>query len=196
MPAKKEILLATHNKGKLEEYRYILSPMGYLVYSASDLNIDDEPEENGSTYQENSYIKAQYLAEKIHMPVISDDSGLEILSLNREPGVYSARYAERCGGYQKAFREINARLTGLDRKAEFHCCICYLSTPEAKPLYFEGTCPGRILERPHGENGFGYDPIFHADEPDIDFGVATKAIKNKYSHRAKALRKLAFFLVI
>lgn len=192
----KQICLATNNKGKLREYREMLAPMGFVIYSPSDLNINLDVDETGCDYRENSYLKAKAFRELVPFPVIADDSGLEVLSLDEFPGLRSARFALECGGYPQAYEELFRRLEGKDRAARFRCCICYLSEPDAKPLYFEGFCPGYILEAPHGQNGFGYDPIFHCDEADIDFGVADEETKNKFSHRAKAIAKLRVFLAI
>lgn len=192
----KEICLATNNKGKLAEYRKILAPMGFLIYSPADLNLDLDVEETGSTYRENSFLKAKAFAEIVPFPVISDDSGLEVEALNGFPGLYSARFASECGGYPNAYEELSRRLGGKPRNAHFHCCICYLANSTAKPLYFEGDCPGYLLQKPHGDHGFGYDPIFHCNEANIDFGVADEQTKNAYSHRAKALQKLKMFFAI
>ena len=192
-----EICLATNNKGKLREYREILAPMGFLIYCPSDLGITSDPEETAETYRENAYIKALALAKKVPFPVIADDSGLEIAALGNFPGLHSSRFAESCGGYREAYKEINRRLEGKDdRSAAFRCCICYLENPSAKPLYFEGICPGYILPAPRGDHGFGYDPIFHCEEGDIDFGIADEETKNAYSHRNKAIAKLKIFLAI
>lgn len=193
----KEICLATSNAGKLLEFREILAPMGFIIYSPKDLNIISEPLENGSNYRENAYIKALDLAKKVPFPVIADDSGLEIEALGNEPGLHTARYAKENGGFPSVFDVVLKRLEGqTNRKAAFHCSICYLASPTSQPLYFDGVCPGYILHAPHGENGFGYDPIFHSEEADIDFGVAEEEIKNAYSHRGKAIAKLKVFLLL
>ena len=192
----KQIFLATNNKGKLAEYREILAPMGFVIYSPKDLNIDLDVEETGTTYRENSFLKANAFRKIVPFPVLSDDSGLEINALNNFPGLFSSRFAESCGGYPQAYEELFRRLQGKDRSAHFRCCICYVESPDAKPLYFEGICPGRILNAPSGDHGFGYDPIFHCDEIDQDFGLVDEATKNKYSHRAKALQKLKLFFAI
>ena len=193
----KEICVATNNKGKLQEYRELLAPMGYVIYSPKDLNIDCDPTEDGDSYRENAYIKAKAFAEKVPFPVLADDSGLEIHALGAFPGIFSSRFADDCGGYPQAYKEIFNRLEGQeDRTAHFNCTICYLENISAKPLYFEGKCPGRILNEPHGDHGFGYDPIFHCDEADLDFGIASEKEKNRFSHRAKAIAKLKMFLAI
>lgn len=191
-----QICLATNNKGKLKEYREMLAPMGFTIYSPVDLNIDFDVEETGKDYRENSLLKARALRKLVPFPVIADDSGLEILALDCFPGLHSARFAESLGGYPAAYEEIFRRLEGKRREARFRCCICYLEEEGAKPMYFEGFCPGYILPAPHGNNGFGYDPIFHSEEADIDFGVASEETKNAVSHRAKALTKLKVFFAI
>ena len=192
----KQICLATNNKHKLKEYREILAPMGYVIYSPADLNIDLDVEENGTTYRENSFLKAEAFRKVVPFPVIADDSGLEVEALDGFPGLHSARYASSCGGYPNAYADLNSKLEGKPRNAHFHCCICYLDHIGAKPLYFEGDCPGYILEKPHGENGFGYDPLFHSVEADMDLGIASEEIKNAVSHRAKAIAKLKIYLAI
>ena len=192
----KQICLATNNKGKLKEYREILAPMGFVIYSPADLNLDIDVDETGEDYRSNAYLKAKAFAEVVPFPVISDDSGIEIRAMGDKPGLFSARYAQECGSYPKAFEKIFSEIEGKDRYAQFRCCICYLESKDAKPLYFEGICPGHILNAPAGDHGFGYDPIFHCEEGDVDFGTADEKTKNLYSHRAKAIQKLKVFLAI
>ena len=194
----KQICLATNNKGKLAEYRKILAPMGFVIYSPADLNVDLDVEETGTTYRENSYIKAKAVRDLVKWPVIADDSGLEIEALDGFPGIHSARYAESFGmDYKKTAESVLTKLKGkTNRKAAFHCCICLLMEPDSKPLYFEGECKGHILEEIRGQGGFGYDPIFHSDELDLDLGLCSEEEKNRVSHRHYALQKLVTFLKI
>ncbi len=192
----KEICLSTNNKNKLKEYRELLSPLGYVIYCPNDLNIDLQVNENGKTYRENSYLKALALSKLVSFPVIADDSGLEIKSLDNFPGLYSARFELECGSYQKAYQEIFSRLEGKNREARFVCCICYLESSTSKPLYFEGEVKGEITKQAHGTNGFGYDPIFFCKENNKYFGLISEEEKNKISHRYKASKKLALFLAI
>lgn len=175
----------------------MLAPMGYVIYSPMDLNIELDPTEDGASYRENALIKAKAFAKLVKFPVLADDSGLEIHALGNFPGIYSSRFAEECGGYIEAYQEIQKRLEGKeDRSAHFHCSICYLSNIAAKPLYFEGDCPGIILPKPAGDHGFGYDPLFHCDEGDFDFGTASEEEKNRVSHRFHAIQRLRLFLAI
>lgn len=189
-----EIVLATNNKHKLQEVREILSPHGIIVYSPNDLNLKiDDVEETGTTYYENALIKANNVAKATSFPVIADDSGLEIEGMNNEPGIYSARYAEKCGGHQEAFKIIFENIKDKTRNAKFICDIVLVNT-EDKPLLFEGVVNGHIAKTPEGDNGFGYDPIFIADEYNKCYALMSKEEKNKGSHRAKALIKLLTYL--
>lgn len=194
----KEIVLATGNKHKVEEYRKMLAPLGYVIYSTKDLNIDVDPEETGNTYKENAYIKAKSLRKLVKWPVIADDSGIEIEALDNFPGIHSSRFAESFGNdYKKTAEAVLEKLKDkTNRKASFHCCICLLEEENSKPLYFEGICPGEILEEIKGTNGFGYDPIFHSYENNLDFGTCSSEEKNEVSHRKKAIVKLATYLSI
>ena len=191
-----EIILATNNKHKLKEVREILSPHKIVVYGLSDLNIKlPEIEENGNTYAENALIKAKAVQAFTTMPIIADDSGLEITALNNEPGLHSARYAESLGGHDNAIKEVLKRLEDKeDRSARFVCDIILLNV-EKEPRLFEGVAKGKIAQEKMGEGGFGYDPIFISDETGECFALM-KENKNTVSHRAKALKKLLTYLKI
>lgn len=191
-----EMIFATNNKHKLQEVREILSPKGIVVYGLSDLLLKpEEVEENGNNYAENALIKAKAVQKLTIMPVIADDSGLEILSMDNKPGLHTARFAEDCGGYENAFKEILKNIDGKDRSATFKCTIVLLNVDE-QPRIFEGIVPGHIAEKPYGEGGFGYDPIFVCDEADKTYAEIDKEMKNKVSHRAKALLKMVTYLRI
>ena len=192
-----EIILATNNKHKLKEVREILSPHNIIVYGLSDLNIKlPEVEENGKTYAENALIKAKAVQAFTTMPVISDDSGLEIEAMNNQPGLHSARFAEEKGGHDKAIQYILDYLKDKgNRKAKFYCDIV-LVNEEEKPLLFEGIVDGEISKEPKGESGFGYDPIFFCKETGKTYAEMSEEEKNKASHRGKALKKLLTYLKI
>jgi XTP/dITP diphosphohydrolase len=139
------------------------------------------------------------MAELVDWPVIADDSGIEIEALGEHfPGVHTARFAKSLSeDYSIVLMKILAMMKGVsNRKASYHCCICYYDKKVGKPLFFEGVCEGSILEEVKGNNGFGYDPIFHYDKGNLDFGLASEEEKNKVSHRAMALKKLAVYLSI
>jgi XTP/dITP diphosphohydrolase len=190
----KKIIIATHNRDKLREYEELLKPLGYSPEGPS--KGWPEPEENGSSYAENAFIKARSLSLFMHSPVIADDSGLEIRALGNEPGLHSARYAQSLGGdYRTVNAEILRRMENQkDRYAAYRCAICYLKGPNAEPHIFGGICEGSILFEAKGHGGFGYDPIFHYDAGHLDFGLCAEEEKNAVSHRAAALRKLLAYL--
>lgn len=192
-----EIVLATTNKHKLQEVRQILSPHKIVVYGLNDLGLKvEDVEENGKTYAENALIKAKAVQKVTSFPIIADDSGLEIISLDNRPGMFSARYASEMGGHDKAIAQILEDLKDKDdRSAQFVCDIVLLNV-EDKPLIFEGIAKGSIATEKMGEGGFGYDPIFISDETKECFGTMSQAQKNTVSHRAKALKKLLTYLRI
>lgn len=192
-----EIILATNNKHKLKEVREILAPHGMTIYGLNDLNLrPEEVEENAPDYFGNALIKAEAVAKLTTMPIIADDSGLEIEAMDNKPGIHSARYASECGGHEKAISTILQFLKDKDnRKARFVCNIVLLNMSD-KPLRFEGIATGHIAEEPYGEGGFGYDPIFVSDELKKTFAEAGQEEKNKASHRGKALTKLLTYLKI
>lgn len=191
-----EIVLATNNSHKLEEVRQILAPHGIIVYGLSDLNFHpEEVDENGQTYFENALIKARAVQKLTKLPIISDDSGLEIEALNNEPGLHSARFAQSHNGHKNAIIDILKRLQNKDRSAAFVCSIVLLNL-EDKPLRFEARIPGSIALEPHGEVGFGYDPIFIENTTQMTYAEMSQEVKNKLSHRGKALNKLLTYLKI
>lgn len=194
----KEIVLATNNPNKTKEYREMLAPLGYVIYSLSDLNLDSDPIETGKDYRENSLLKAQSVISKVHWPVIADDSGIEIAAFNDFPGLYSARFAKAISDdYEIVDSHVLKMMEGVkNRKARYRCVITLLENSTAKPLYFEGICEGEILLEKKGHHGFGYDPIFHCRENNLDFGTASDDEKNAVSHRYKALQKLVVYLSI
>ena len=191
-----ELLVATNNSHKLQEIRQILSPHHITVYGMKDLNIDvGDIVEDGKDYYENALIKAKALQAVTKMPIIADDSGLEILALNKMPGLHSARFAEECGGHAQAINKILNDIKGKDRSARFICDIVLVNV-ENKPLLFEGIVPGRIAEKASGEGGFGYDPVFICDELNKSYALLSQEEKNRVSHRGKALNKLLTYLKI
>jgi non-canonical purine NTP pyrophosphatase (RdgB/HAM1 family) len=190
----KEIIVATSNPHKMDEYTLMLEPLGYRVYSLRDLNIELDVEETGSTFEENSLIKARYIANLLpDKIVISDDSGLEIKALNGFPGIYSARFMEG-SSYSDKCKEIIKRLKNYDDKTANFTTVISLVNYSEKEYTFEGKVFGRIVETSHGTNGFGYDPIFYSDELKKTFGESTSKEKSSVSHRGRALRKLIDFL--
>ena len=187
-----DILIATHNPHKLKEFQLLLEPLGYHVIGADDVALPDI-EETGTTFQENSAIKAIAAAKFSSTIAIADDSGLCVHALNNEPGIYSARYASANGGYPAVFDILLNRLSD-DFSAHFHCCLC-LAKPNEEPLFFEGDVYGQLTPKVETTySSFGFDPIFCPDGYEHTFGGLPKEIKNTISHRAKALTKLVEYL--
>lgn len=202
----KDIIFATGNEGKMKEIRDILKDLDVAVFSLKEAGIDADIEENGTTFEENALIKAGGILEwcqKNGVPgcsgktaedfiVLADDSGLEVDYLNKEPGVYSARYM----GHETSYREKNAniisRLEGVPkekRTARFVCAIA-AAFPDGEKEVVRGTIEGYIGWEECGENGFGYDPIFYLYENDLSTAQLPPEEKNAISHRGNALRKM------
>ncbi len=182
------LIVASSNKGKIKEIR-MLADDRFDVVSMKDAGIDVDVEENGSTFEENALIKAKAIYELCHAPVISDDSGLMVDALGGEPGVYSARYAG--SGHDDAANnaKLLENLRGKsDRSARFCSAVVYYDGNRTEIA--KGYVEGKIADSPRGANGFGYDPLFIADELGKTFGEATDEEKNAISHRARALRAL------
>lgn len=189
-----ELVVATNNAHKVKEYQEMFAGYDIKFYSMKELGIVCNPEENGETYEANSLIKASALAKLTKLPVIADDSGLNVVALNNFPGIHSSRFADSFGGNAIANLELIKKLKPYDDKSAFFTCLITLMNVEDKPVIFKGICNGYILDEPVGNGGFGYDPIFYSNEAKMPFGKATPEIKNKYSHRAKAVQQLIEYL--
>jgi len=189
-----KLLVATNNPHKIHEYEEMFSGYDIRVYSPKELGISVDPDENGTTYEENSLIKANALAEYSDLPIIADDSGLNVVALDNFPGIHSSRFADSCGGNKFANPELIKKLLPYKDKSAFFTCVITLLNVEEKPVVFKGLCKGYILDKPEGEGGFGYDPIFYSLEAKQCFGTASEEVKNKYSHRALAVKQLIEYL--
>ncbi|MCQ2792274.1 MAG: RdgB/HAM1 family non-canonical purine NTP pyrophosphatase [Bacilli bacterium] len=185
-----EIVLATNNQHKVDEYRSILSKYGITLYSFPDLNlVMPEVKEDGKTFKDNAIKKALAAAKIVKFPVIADDSGLCLKALKGFPGIKTARFAKSCGNQINANQEIVDRLKGKDHHATFNCTIALVNLAH-EPLIFEGVVKGKIVDEYNKENGFGYDPIFIPEGKSVTFFHLDKKIKNEISHRALACKKL------
>jgi XTP/dITP diphosphohydrolase len=188
------LLVATHNKGKLEEIADLLKPYGVSVVGAAEMNLP-EPEETETTFVGNARIKAHAAAKATGLPALSDDSGIEIDALDGAPGVYTADWAETPNGrdfvmaMERAHRELEAKNAPHPRTARF-CCTLVLAWPDGHDEVFPGVMPGQVVWPMRGDQGHGYDPIFQPDGYDITFGEMDRWEKNRISHRADAFRKL------
>lgn len=184
------ILFATENEGKMREVRMILADLGIEILSLKKAGFRSEAEENGTTFEENAVIKATEIMKKSGEVVLADDSGLEVDALNKEPGIYSARYMGHDTSYHIKNRSLIERLEGKqgsERSARFVCAIAAVF-PDGRVLTTRGTMEGEIGYEERGENGFGYDPIFYLPEYGCSSGELPLEIKNQLSHRGKALR--------
>lgn len=184
------IIFATGNEGKMREIRMIMSDLGLEILSMKEAGLYADVDENGTTFEENAVIKAKGIAALCNDIVLADDSGLEIDALNKEPGVYSARYMGEDTSYTIKNMNLVERLNGVpdeQRTARFVCAIA-AALPDGRVLETKAAMEGRIGYEERGENGFGYDPIFVLPE----FGKTTAELsaeeKNELSHRGKALR--------
>ncbi len=192
----KEAIIATHNPGKVKEFKEILEPRGYDVKSLAEIGFTEEIEETGHTFEENAILKAEAVAKAVNKMVIADDSGLSIDNLGGRPGVYSARYAGEQKDDQANIEKVLSELKGIEkeqRTARFRCALA-VSIPGEETKTVEGHVEGYIAEEPRGEYGFGYDPIFSVKDKDKTMAELTSDEKNKISHRADALKKLSKLL--
>ena len=180
------IVVATNNEHKLKEIRDILE--GFKILPAREFVEDFNPDETGNSFCENALIKARALKKYVDYPVLADDSGLEVFSLNGEPGIYSSRYSAE-GTDRANVEKLLNRLKGKkDRSARFVCCMVLIVGKRV--IQKEGYVHGRIIDAPRGNNGFGYDPVFIPDGFELTFAEMESSLKNKLSHRRKALEKI------
>ena len=187
-----KVIIASNNEGKIKEFKAMLSPLGYEPVSMREAGITAEIIEDGETFSENAHIKAEAIYAIAKMPVIADDSGLCIEFLGGAPGVYSARYAGEHATDAERNAKVLDEMHGVDlplRAAKFVCALYFIRDDEHE-ICVTGECEGFIGEEPIGDNGFGYDPIFMIDE-DTSMAMLDDEEKNKISHRARALQKLA-----
>lgn len=188
------LVLATHNKGKVQEIADLLEPFGLSVISAGALGYE-EPAETGTTYAENAAIKALASALPSGLPALSDDSGLSVDALGGAPGVYSADWAGQPRDFGRAMALVEEKLAALgadtpeQRRAHFACTLC-LAWPDGHTELFEGRVDGTLVWPPRGTRGFGYDAMFLPDGERLTFGEMEPAAKHAMSHRARAFAAL------
>ena len=186
-----KVVIATSNQGKLKEFETLLAPLDWDFYSLQDLGIDS-PVEDGSTFFENALIKAKHAATISGYPAIADDSGLCVDYLNGAPGIKSARYAgENASDADNNLKLLNSLKNQTQRNAAFVACLIFFD-PDSKEdiLSAEGRLEGEIAKKSHGNDGFGYDPIFFISDENKTLAELGKDYKNKNSHRAKATKIL------
>ena len=194
----KRIVFATNNQHKLDEIRQILGN-DFHILSLADIGCHEEIPEDHDTLQENALQKAQYIVDHYHVSCFADDTGLEVDALGGEPGVHSARYAEGTDHDSEAnMRKLLLKLgNNNNRSARFRTVIALLLEENGKwrEEIFDGIVEGHIAREKKGSEGFGYDPIFVPDGYDLSFAELGMEVKNSISHRARAVRKLADFLL-
>ncbi|MDE6981045.1 MAG: XTP/dITP diphosphatase [Lachnospiraceae bacterium] len=187
-----KIIFATGNEHKMTEIREILAGLNGEILSMKEAGISVDIEEDGATFEENAVKKAKAVAEAAEALVLADDSGLEIDYLNKEPGVYSARYMGENTSYEIKNQALLDRLSGVpkeERTARFVCAIAAVF-PDGEVIVKRGTIEGYIGDKPAGKNGFGYDPIFYVEEYQCSTAELTMEQKNALSHRGNALRAI------
>ena len=185
-----KVILASKNPHKLTELSAILSQHGFEIALESEYGLDIDVDETGTTFEENSLLKAEAVMKASGLPVLADDSGLMVDALNGAPGVYSARYGHKSSdGERTAFLLENMKdVPDGKRTAKFVCVITCL-WPDGRKIVARGECPGVITREVHGENGFGYDPVFYLPELGMTYAELLSEQKNAISHRARALQE-------
>ncbi len=187
------LILATHNQNKVLELRAILNNDQFLLRSLKDIGYDQDIPETGVTLHENASIKAETIFYELGLNVLAEDTGLEVYSLDNEPGVYSARYAGSEANAAKNMSKLLQRLdTKDDRRARFRTVMALIMDGER--FFFEGMVEGEIATSPRGSNGFGYDPVFIPEGFDKTFGELDLSVKLSLSHRSRAFQKFAEFM--
>lgn len=187
------IVLASNNKGKVREINQLLAEQQIEVIPQADFGIPDA-DETGLSFVENAILKARQAAQHSGLPAIADDSGIEVDALNGAPGIYSARYSGAGASDEDNLRKLLEALKDTpeaERTARFQCVMVYLRHAEdPTPIICQGTWEGRILTESHGDNGFGYDPVFYVPSHDRSAAELDSDTKNSLSHRGQALTKL------
>jgi XTP/dITP diphosphohydrolase len=194
---KRQIVIATSNPGKLQELRSLLADLPFDLRDLNSFGRIEPVAENGSTFMENASLKASGYARQTGLMTLADDSGLEVESLGGRPGVQSARYAGPAASDRERVHKLLSELDGVawaDRAARFVSAIAIADGGGAIINVSVGTCGGRIVEAPRGENGFGYDPVFVPDGFAETFAELPGEIKNRISHRGKSLKDAVAFL--
>jgi XTP/dITP diphosphohydrolase len=190
---KQTIVLATHNAGKIREFKSVLEPLGYTATAVRDLCPQLlEPEETGTTFEENARLKAAYYMKATGLPCLADDSGIIADALGGRPGVYSARYAGPECDDEKNNQKLIDELSAFppEERTVHYACVLALLFPDGREIVREGRCSGVLRNFYAGANGFGYDPLFYVPEKGKTMAEMTMEEKNEISHRGKALELL------
>ena len=185
-----KVILASKNPHKLTELSVILSQHGFKIALESEYGLDIDVDETGTTFEENSLLKAEAVMKASGLPVLADDSGLMVDALDGAPGVYSARYGHKSSdGERTAFLLENMKDVPDDKRTAKFVCVITCLWPDGRKIVARGECPGVITREVHGENGFGYDPVFYLPELGMTYAELPSEQKNAISHRARALQE-------
>jgi len=190
-----QIILATHNRGKMKEMSSILAHLPVTLLTLADFPQIGEIPETGETLKENAFIKAETVHQKTGLPALADDTGLEVDALDGAPGVHSSRYDGETATFEDNCRKMMQEMDGIpaeERTARFHTVIAFVS--DSGNEWTEGMVEGRILEKKQGDGGFGYDPLFYYPPLKKTFAELNSEQKNNISHRGKALRNFCQIL--
>ena len=190
-----QIVLATHNRGKMKEMSSILAHLPITLLTLDDFPQIGEIPETGETLKENAFIKAETVHQKTGLPALADDTGLEVDALDGAPGVHSSRYDGETATFEDNCRKMMQEMDGIpaeERTARFHTVIAFVS--DSGNEWTEGMVEGRILEKKRGDGGFGYDPLFYYPPLKKTFAELNSEQKNNISHRGKALRNFCQIL--
>ena len=184
-----KVILASKNQHKLTELSAILSQLGFEIALESEYGLDIDVEETGTTFEENSFLKADAVMKASGLPVLADDSGLMVDALDGAPGVYSARYGHKASDKERtAYLLENMKEVPEERRGAKFVCVITCLFPDGRKIVARGECPGVIARAPHGENGFGYDPVFYLPELGMTYAELPSEQKNAISHRERALQ--------
>ena len=184
-----KVILASKNQHKLTELSAILSQLGFEIALESEYGLDIDVEETGTTFEENSFLKADAVMKASGLPVLADDSGLMVDALDGAPGVYSARYGHKASDKERtAYLLENMKDVPEERRGAKFVCVITCLFPDGRKIVARGECPGVIARAPHGENGVGYDPVFYLPELGMTYAELPSEQKNAISHRARALQ--------
>ena len=192
-----ELLIATKNAGKTKELTGLLADLPIRLRGLNEFENIVEPEETGATFSENAVLKAKYYALRTGLWALADDSGLEVESLGGAPGIFSARYAGESAAYPEKINKLLREIGGANtenRRARFVCAMAVADETGSIKFLSEGICNGKIDAAPCGMNGFGYDPVFIPEGYSKTFGELSDEIKQKISHRGRAIIKIIRFL--
>ncbi|SDK41638.1 XTP/dITP diphosphatase [Sediminibacillus albus] len=192
-----KMIIATKNKGKVQDFKELFSKYGIEIKSLLDLEESiPDIEETGDSFAENAAIKAETISKMFSLPVLADDSGIEVDALDGRPGIYSARYAGEEKNDQANIAKLLNELSTvpLDKRTARFVCVLAVARPGQSTIFKRGTCEGNIANEPHGNNGFGYDPVFYPKGSDKTMAQLSSQEKNTISHRKNAIIQLEKWL--